>query len=67
MESLQCSLDDRLFQALLIGLNKMLFQGDTNINIDYLIQQLFSGSELTDAEIKAQISAFQEVEIYLMK
>ena len=63
MDTLTCELDGRSFQALLGGLCKKLFYGDESITTDYLGEQLYGGSELTEAEITAQITAFEEVHI----
>lgn len=61
MDSLTCNLDGRSFQALLVGLCKMHVYMDESISLEYLAEQLYSGTELTEAEILAQITAFGEV------
>lgn len=61
MDTFTCQLDGRSFQALLVGLGKMLFHGDESITIPFLAAQLYSGVELTEAEITAQITSFGEV------
>ena len=59
--SLQSSLEGRSFQALLNGLTKRLFYGEESFTNEYLIEQIYTSSELEKAEIEAEIEAFVEV------
>ena len=61
MDSFACALDGRSFQALLTGLCKKIFYGEETITFSFLMEQLYGGVELTEAEILAQITAFAEV------
>ena len=63
MALLTCSLDSRSFQALLTGICKKIFYDEIDITKEYLAEQLYGESELTEAEIFAQIQTFEEVSI----
>lgn len=60
-ESVVTSLEPRPFQALLNGLIKKNFYSEASITVDYLIQQLYEGSELDSAQIVHEISVFEQI------
>ncbi len=66
MSSFSCNLEGRTFQALLNGLCKRLFYEDVSITIDYLYEQLYNGIDITDAEAKAQVLSYEEVDKNIM-
>ena len=49
MESLSCSLDLRSFQALLNAIAKKTFYNEGDITNEYLLEQLYSGTELEES------------------
>ena len=60
MDSLTCTLEGKPFLILLNLLTKRQFYGE-DITLETITEQLFSGSDLENAQIVAQISAFDEV------
>lgn len=61
MDTLSCSLDGKLFSGLLNGLSKRIFFNDLVFTNEYLLQQLFSGQQLEQAEVYHQIDAFEQL------
>jgi len=62
MDSLYCSLEGRSFQALLNGINKRLFYGESSTFTDeYLAEQLYSNIDIEKTEIFSQINAFEQL------
>ena len=61
MDVVSSSLELRSFQALVNGLVKKNFQGQTSFTNEFLIEQLYPGSELEAAEIVNEINSFEEV------
>ena len=66
MDSLICSLEGRSFQGLLNGLSKKIFDRDITITYEYLKEQLYSGNDLENDEIMAQIKSFEKVSFLLL-
>jgi hypothetical protein len=61
MDSLYCTLEGRSFLALLNGLAKILFYEDNSVTYETLTEQLYAGTDLEAAEIKAQIESYEKV------
>jgi hypothetical protein len=60
MESLSSVLDLRSFQALLNSIAKRQFYGEADITNEYLVEQLYAGTDLEASVAETEINAFQE-------
>jgi hypothetical protein len=61
-EASVCSLEGRAFQGLLNGLSKKNYEKDDTITYEYLIDQLFPGTESEQQpEILAQIKSIEKL------
>lgn len=57
-----CSLKaDRTFNALLNGLSKRLFHNEVLFTDDFIIEQIYSDSELEKGQVIAEIESFEEL------
>ena len=62
MEALTISLDLKAFQILLNGLSQIVYRtGAANISYDYLVERIYSNTELESSEIRNEIQLFETV------
>jgi hypothetical protein len=63
MDALKCSLDSRAFLALLKGLSRALFHGETAITYEFLAEQVYGVPASDHDEVLHEIRMFESVRL----